>query len=295
MRAKTLSSVCASMITPFFLMSANIRKPISDICQSAIDGTNLLTASYNSEINGRLGNETASNINLDLELYEMNKPILYTSWQPHFLFVYRLDVFLSNNVMYKGGFCDWQTFYAPCYLQNLNISFSLTGISNCKYLENYPDVANEPGIIYVDPYYSDNPLNCNVGNLNGITSYNGMESYSDTTPRESARGNYCQRLSSESTYSTSHEEANSIKLEEDICYFSDSEKDITNYMYRAGPISINDSSYHFYIYGSLLFTCDNAPTNVITNFNQRIVYGNNTDWRAYFYDYDSISTQTENL
>ncbi len=49
------------------------------------------------------------------------------------------------------------------------------------------------------------------------------------------------------------------------------------------------------IYGSLLFTCDNAPTNVITNFNQRIVYGNNTDWRAYFYDYDSISTQTENL
>ena len=78
-------------------------------------------------------NNIAAEITFSYEVYQLENPsVMITGYQPAYALIYRVDIYLSDDVHYKGGVGNWFSGNHPCYLNSLDISASFSGCSNLK-------------------------------------------------------------------------------------------------------------------------------------------------------------------
>lgn len=142
-----------------------------------------------------LGNEAAS-VTVSYDFLEKHKDYApYNGYKKSYHLIYRLDVYVSSNVSYKGGVGNWFDGNNPAYLNSITVNTEYTSSSFSKL--RYVTTPVENHSIYADTYvllrdinptryvYETNAFNyvdCGV-NI-GFDANSGYESKSYSTHRK---------------------------------------------------------------------------------------------------------------
>ena len=118
------------------------------------------------ELKAKNYNQVAASMTMSMGLYEIGREsVVSTETIPDYIFYYRLDTYLNNNVHYRGGFLDINDLYNPAYLQyiDMDVTFNNLSSENIQNFQFYPsresDINNSGlqdseknyYLIYVDP------------------------------------------------------------------------------------------------------------------------------------------------
>ncbi len=142
-----------------------------------------------------LGNEAAS-VTVSYDFLEKHKDYApYNGYKKSYHLIYRLDIYLNNNVHYKGGVGNWFNGNNPAYLNSIIVNTEYTSSSFSKL--KYVTTPVEDHSIYTDTYvllrdinpsryvYETNEFNHVVHNTNvGFDANNGYISKSYSTHRK---------------------------------------------------------------------------------------------------------------
>lgn len=164
-------------------------------------------------------NDEVGHVFLNYEILSQAKATeMYSGFIPVYLMLYEADVYLNNNVHYKGGFGGWRDLYEPAFIDELKLSFTFKGVNSIRHS-------------YCTPSIGDAGDSSGIRFLKGVDlkgTNNGADLYKDDTNDTSEKltsGNCFSEGGNElkldwmekvmySIYSTSYcWEASSMKLE----------------------------------------------------------------------------------
>lgn len=118
---------------------------VSDVL-SGFKSSNKQTVTTTSHI---LNNEVGR-VTMNYEVISLLKYTdILTSFTPAYVMLYEANVYLNNNVHYKGGFANWCDGYHPGFLNDLRFSFTFNNVSNAEHYYCTPskgDDGNDSGI-----------------------------------------------------------------------------------------------------------------------------------------------------
>ena len=125
MKRKILTT-SSSILCGILLMSAAYPSGYtyySSVAEISIPVVSVL-ASGSRTINqgANVTNNIAATFSVDYELLSMDKSTsLYTNYVPVYSLIYRVDIFLEDNVRYKGGVLNLLNGNNPCYINFIDV------------------------------------------------------------------------------------------------------------------------------------------------------------------------------
>ena len=171
MKKNKLSIICSLMIVPL-LMSAS---SYTSVFKSNVKGGNvtavkkLSEGSNSGECLSNVLNNVAARITFTYELYKMYKRTeTFANYVDSYTLIYRVNIYLNNNVHYKGGVFNMFDGHNPAYLKNIRITSTFNSLKNIQKYNISPENSNgTANLREVNPYYEDYPTEYNY--LYGMT------------------------------------------------------------------------------------------------------------------------------
>lgn len=166
------------IVFPLFLSLLGASSPNFIQDKSKIRHMNIMCkkqlVSYKSESFSTLSNvkkDTVATLTFNYEVYQMYKGTeLLTTYHPGFLFLYQIDMYINNNVQYKGGFLNWMDAHHAGFLDSINISAEFNDI-------------DYTGHSYQTPCFDT------VGKTSGYRFLRGLDPHDDLYKKESITTN----------------------------------------------------------------------------------------------------------
>lgn len=291
MKRKFLT-ICSSILGGVLLMSAAY--PSGYIYYSNVAETNLpivsiLSSGTETTYQGaNVTGNVAARITVTYELLSMDKTsVLYTNYVPVYSLIYRVDIFLDNDVQYKGGLFNVFEGVNPCYLNYISTTGTFEGLSSVGNVKQSPNVNdNQNTLRYlndVDPYdgygrSANNYVDKTSAPFNtcyGMSSASYFECIDDLsyTQQNFFNSRIAANLSSSHTKTSNSVNFNNtltfgyhILFDQEEGFFAQQEQ------YYSGPKS-DESPFYFSYYGAMNVESEVQPNNVNLTFQMNTTHG----------------------
>ncbi|MEG1739130.1 MAG: hypothetical protein RRZ92_03025 [Bacilli bacterium] len=282
--------VCSFCLTPMLMSAANPNGiyTYSSLCSSNVFVSELLSNGNSSaSCLSNVLNNVAATIDFDYEFYEMPKrTVLFVNYVPVYSLVYRVHVYLNNNVKYKGGVGNWFDGNNPTYLNNIGINADFNGVSNITNATNqYPSnnklvILN--GSATNDDYQTD--LNHLETTQYGYQTSCGFISTSYTQTIDELTGilpsTYDQRTAAivNSSWASN---SSKISFQTQYNYGYELYNNGTSYAYKtyndkySGPRK-DELPFKFSFYGAMNYESDTRPTSTNISVSISTTHGSTT-------------------
>lgn len=290
MKNKILTTI-SSFLAGSLLMSASYQNGIS--YYSTIAETNLsiisILSSGSDTVNqgANVTGNIAATMTVSYELFSMDKTTaLYTNYVPVYSLVYRVDIYLDNDVNYKGGLFNWFNGVNPCYLNYISVSASFEGVSDIgKVVQSPNDNSSDSNIRLledVDPYNGyGTSLGSRAYSISGFETcfgigsssyYNGLDELDNNetglyNSRIAARISSSEDITDNSVSFTNHlTYGYKIQVDDRGTYYA------TETDYYSGPVE-SESPFYFTYYGAMNIESETQPTNCEMTFKMNTTHG----------------------
>lgn len=290
MKKKILAAI-SSFVVGNLLMSSSYQNGFS--YYSTVVGSNIsivsILSSGSKTVNqgANVTGNTAATMTVYYELFSMDKTtVLYTNYVPVYSLIYRVDIYLDNDVKYKGGLFNWFDGVNPCYLNYISVSASFEGVSDIgKVIQSPKDSSSKSNIRLledVDPYNgygtsSENRIDYisvfeTCYGLGSSSYYNGLDELNNYEI-----GFYNSRVaakivSSESQTNNSVSFINSLTYGYKIQVDDKGKYYATETEYYSGPDK-SDAPFYFTYFGAMNIESETQPTNCEMTFRMNTTHG----------------------
>lgn len=143
---------------------------------------------YTSESFSTLSNikkDTVATLTFNYEVYQMYKATeVYNNYNPGFILLYQIDVYINNAVNYKGGVGNWFNGTHAGFLNYINIKTEFDGLDYTNHSYQTPCLDknhNEKGYRFLrDVNPNDYKYTQNSKNTNKQSTYNCVDGVNDS-------------------------------------------------------------------------------------------------------------------
>lgn len=164
MKKNKLSIICSLMIVPLLMSASSYTTDYkSNVTNKNITAIKKISEGSNSgECLSNVLNNVAARITFTYELYKMYKYTeILTKYVDSYTLIYRVNIYVNNNVHYKGGVFNMFNGYNPAYLKKISIISTFNSLTNIQRHNVTPSGTGVYSLREVNPYYNEYPTDYN--------------------------------------------------------------------------------------------------------------------------------------